>query len=194
MSACPIIDRVNMRVPGPASWARTVRDALTVAAARRNAAALSTARHARRTPPPAPDPEAGPATRSTAGAAPAAPAPAPPSPGRRPAVSERGLPRVLRRRPGPAVPSLWRQAALRRRRGVLPKRAQAEGRRAVPVTAYPPVRPRPLPRGRLSFPPSVTVKDYTWGGSAGYMHPKLGAQPERFPTVIQIVPPPAAAR
>jgi len=26
------------------------------------------------------------------------------------------------------------------------------------------------------------------------MDPKLSAQPERFPTVIQIVPPPAAAR
>jgi hypothetical protein len=44
----------------------------------------------------------------------------------------------------------------------------------------------------MAFPPSVTIKDYTWGGSAGYMHPKLGAQPERFPTVIQIVTPPAA--
>jgi hypothetical protein len=44
----------------------------------------------------------------------------------------------------------------------------------------------------MAFPPSVTIKDYTWGGSAGYMHPKLGAQPERFPTVIQVVPPPAA--
>jgi hypothetical protein len=44
----------------------------------------------------------------------------------------------------------------------------------------------------MSFPPSVTIKDYTWGGSAGYMNPKPGAQQERFPTVIQIVPPPAA--
>jgi hypothetical protein len=44
----------------------------------------------------------------------------------------------------------------------------------------------------MAFPPSVTIKDYTWGGSAGYMHPKLGAQPERFATVVQIVPPPAA--
>ena len=49
-------------------------------------------------------------------------------------------------------------------------------------------------RDDMSFPPSVTIKDYTWGGSAGYMDPKLSAQPERFPTVIQIVPPPAAAR
>jgi len=40
----------------------------------------------------------------------------------------------------------------------------------------------------MAFPPSVTVKDYTWGGSAGYPNPKRGAQPERFATVIQIVP------
>jgi hypothetical protein len=43
----------------------------------------------------------------------------------------------------------------------------------------------------MAFPPSVTVKDYTWGGSAGYPNPVLRGQPERFPTVIQIVPPPA---
>ena len=47
----------------------------------------------------------------------------------------------------------------------------------------------------MAFPPSVTVKDYTWGGSAGYLNPKLGATPERFPTIIQIVPvPPGAGR
>ncbi|MCC7178698.1 MAG: hypothetical protein IT177_09940 [Acidobacteria bacterium] len=39
----------------------------------------------------------------------------------------------------------------------------------------------------MAFPPSVTVKDYTWGGSAGYVNPALGGTPERFPTVIQIV-------
>jgi hypothetical protein len=42
----------------------------------------------------------------------------------------------------------------------------------------------------MAFPPSVTVKDYTWGGSAGYPNPRKGAQPARFPTVIQIVPVP----
>lgn len=42
----------------------------------------------------------------------------------------------------------------------------------------------------MAFPPSVTIKDYTWGGSAGYPNPHRGQQPERFPTVIQIVPPP----
>lgn len=42
----------------------------------------------------------------------------------------------------------------------------------------------------MAFPPSVTIKDYTWGGSAGYPNPVPGAQPERFPTVIQIVPVP----
>jgi hypothetical protein len=44
----------------------------------------------------------------------------------------------------------------------------------------------------VAFPPGVTVKDYTWGGSPGYMNPRLGASPAFFPTVIQIVPPPAA--
>jgi hypothetical protein len=40
----------------------------------------------------------------------------------------------------------------------------------------------------MAFPPGVTVKDFTWGGSAGYPNPKPGAQPTHFPTVIQIVP------
>jgi hypothetical protein len=43
----------------------------------------------------------------------------------------------------------------------------------------------------MAFPPGVTVKDWTWGGSQGYPNPKLGAQPARFPTLIMIVPPPA---
>jgi hypothetical protein len=40
----------------------------------------------------------------------------------------------------------------------------------------------------MAFPPSVTVKDYAWGGSAGYLNPKRGKQPDRFKTIIQIVP------
>lgn len=44
----------------------------------------------------------------------------------------------------------------------------------------------------MAFPPSVTIKDYTFGGSAGYPNPNRGAQPDRFPTIIQIVPVPAA--
>jgi hypothetical protein len=40
----------------------------------------------------------------------------------------------------------------------------------------------------MAFPPSVTVKDYAWGGSAGYLNPKRGKQPARFKTIIQIVP------
>jgi hypothetical protein len=46
----------------------------------------------------------------------------------------------------------------------------------------------------MAFPPSVTIKDYTFGGSAGYPNPIRGAQPERFPTIIQIVPAPAGGR
>ena len=40
----------------------------------------------------------------------------------------------------------------------------------------------------MAFPPSVTVKDYTWGGKGGYLNPIRGGQPARFPTIIQIVP------
>lgn len=44
----------------------------------------------------------------------------------------------------------------------------------------------------MAFPPGVTVKDWTWGGSQGYPNPKAGGQPARYPTIIMIVPPPAA--
>jgi hypothetical protein len=42
----------------------------------------------------------------------------------------------------------------------------------------------------MAFPPSVTIKDFTYGGSAGYPNPKKGATPGRFPTIIQIAAPP----
>lgn len=42
----------------------------------------------------------------------------------------------------------------------------------------------------MAFPPGVTIKDWTWGGSAGYPNPRAGAQPARFPTIIMIVPAP----
>jgi hypothetical protein len=45
----------------------------------------------------------------------------------------------------------------------------------------------------MAFPPGVTVKDYTWAGSLGYLNPKRGVEPARFKTIIQIVPPPAGA-
>jgi hypothetical protein len=45
----------------------------------------------------------------------------------------------------------------------------------------------------VEFQPGVTIKDYTWGGSPGYMNPKLGASPTHFPTVIQVVSPPAGS-
>ena len=46
----------------------------------------------------------------------------------------------------------------------------------------------------MAFPPGVTVKDWTWGGSQGYPNPKRGVEPARFPTIIMIVPaPPPAA-
>jgi hypothetical protein len=45
----------------------------------------------------------------------------------------------------------------------------------------------------MAFPPGITIKDYTWGGSKGYPNPKRPAKPERFPTIIMIVPPPPGA-
>jgi len=41
----------------------------------------------------------------------------------------------------------------------------------------------------MAFPPGVTIKDYTWNGSPGYLNPKKNGQPARFPSIIQIVPP-----
>jgi hypothetical protein len=40
----------------------------------------------------------------------------------------------------------------------------------------------------MAFPPGVTIKDFQSDVSQGYPNPKRGAQPERFPTIIQIVP------
>ena len=40
----------------------------------------------------------------------------------------------------------------------------------------------------MAFPPGVTIKDFQSDVSQGYPNPKPGAQPARFPTVIQIVP------
>jgi len=42
----------------------------------------------------------------------------------------------------------------------------------------------------MAFPPGVTIKDWTFGGSQGYPNPKPGAQPARFPSLIMIVPAP----
>jgi hypothetical protein len=47
----------------------------------------------------------------------------------------------------------------------------------------------------MVYPPGVTVKDYTWNGSEGFLHVKPGAPAQRYRTVIQIVPAvPAAPR
>jgi hypothetical protein len=42
----------------------------------------------------------------------------------------------------------------------------------------------------IAFPPGVTVKDYTWNGSDGFLNARPGASPARYPTVIQLVPAP----
>ena len=45
----------------------------------------------------------------------------------------------------------------------------------------------------MAFPPGVTIKDYTWGGSEGYLVPAPGSNGVRYKTIIQIVPPPPGA-
>ena len=40
----------------------------------------------------------------------------------------------------------------------------------------------------MAFPPGVTIKDYQSEVSQGYPNPKVGGQPARFPSIIQIVP------
>jgi hypothetical protein len=41
----------------------------------------------------------------------------------------------------------------------------------------------------MAYPPGITVKDYTWGGGKGWLNPKPKANPARFATIIQVVPP-----
>jgi hypothetical protein len=43
----------------------------------------------------------------------------------------------------------------------------------------------------MAFPPGITIKDWTFGGSQGYPNPR--GNPARFPTVLMIVPPPVPA-
>jgi hypothetical protein len=43
----------------------------------------------------------------------------------------------------------------------------------------------------MAFPTSVTIKDYTWNGSEGYLSVRPGQPPARYRTVIQLVPAPS---
>jgi len=44
----------------------------------------------------------------------------------------------------------------------------------------------------MAFPPGVTVKDWTYGGSQGYPYPQANMMTVRYPTVIMLVPQPPA--
>ena len=44
----------------------------------------------------------------------------------------------------------------------------------------------------MAFPPGVTVKDWTYGGSQGYPYQQANTAAVRFPTVIMLVPQPPA--
>lgn len=45
----------------------------------------------------------------------------------------------------------------------------------------------------MAFPPGVTVKDFSMGGSEGYLNPKPGGTPKVFATIVQVVPLPSGA-
>ena len=47
---------------------------------------------------------------------------------------------------------------------------------------------------RMAFRPSVTVKDYTWNGSPGYLNPVSDTDPPAFATIIQFTTAPPDAR
>ncbi|GIT66973.1 MAG: hypothetical protein Ct9H300mP25_04450 [Acidobacteriota bacterium] len=38
----------------------------------------------------------------------------------------------------------------------------------------------------MTYRPSVTIKDYTWNGSAGYLNPVPGAEPARYQTLSKL--------
>ena len=47
---------------------------------------------------------------------------------------------------------------------------------------------------RMAFPPGVTIKDFSWNGSLGYVNPtRQSGGPSHYITVIQIVPNPTTS-
>ena len=73
------------------------------------------------------------------------------------------------------------------------RRLDSRGRRvydAPPIHQFETARFRD---DRMDFRPSVTIKDYTWNGSAGYVNPAPGAEPAAFATIIQITTLPEGA-
>lgn len=70
-------------------------------------------------------------------------------------------------------------------------RLRSRGRR---VYDAPPIHQFETARFRdnqMDFRPSITLKDYTWNGAAGYIDPTTGTDPAIFPTIIQITTAPA---
>jgi hypothetical protein len=73
---------------------------------------------------------------------------------------------------------------------------QALKSRGNEVYDVPPVWSFDLGRFRedsMAYPPSVVVRDHVAGGRQGYLHAS-GTLAQRYPTVIQVVPPPVGVR
>lgn len=73
------------------------------------------------------------------------------------------------------------------------RRLDSRGRRvydAPPIHQFETARFRD---DRMDFRPGVTIKDYAWNGSPGYLNTNPGGDPPAFPTIIQITTLPEAA-
>lgn len=73
---------------------------------------------------------------------------------------------------------------------------QALKSRGSEVYDIPPIWTFDLGRFReetMAYPPSVVVRDHVAGGQQGFLYAS-GSVPQRFPTVIQVVPPPLGVR
>ena len=90
-------------------------------------------------------------------------------------LSDRAVHHVVRRRPRPAVLPLRRRQRRSQKSSTFYRTTLKQ--KGEVLFESPPTHQFETGRFRdetMAFPPSVTIKDYTWGGSAGYPNPKNG--------------------
>ncbi len=103
-------------------------------------------------------------------------------------LSKRPVHRHLRRRARAAIPFVRQRNAVRGAGQVLPERVEDKGHARVRCSGRPLFEVGRFREETMAYPPGVTIKDYTWNGSAGYLNPEKNGKPARFPSIIQIVP------
>ena len=108
---------------------------------------------------------------------------------RRPHLSGRPVPHVVRRGTRSAVLPVRIGGLVCRRRWRTTARCSSRG--ASSSTTCPATHEFDVGRfdeETMAFPPGVTIKDFQSEVSQGFPNPKPGGEPARFPTIIQIVP------